>query len=89
MNTKEGEKMKVLAISKKDHEYLYNAASAHKVAARSAERIATALNKINYKLKPGQIWFIHDVDSYDNASIYAEDQKFYIYKGTIKEQIYL
>ena len=78
--------MLVLAISIQGAEYAYNAASAHKVSKASAEKIAAALNKAGYKLKPGQVWYPHTVYYLDNAYAYAENQAFTVYKGSIREK---
>lgn len=77
--------MKIVAISVKGHEYLYNASTAHKVAEAKAQKVADALNGINYKLDDKHVWYVHDVDRYDNAFYYAESQRFtYGKNGTIK-----
>lgn len=78
--------MKVLAISLKDHEFMYKAATAHKVSARSGESIMDALNKARYDLKENEVWHMHEVDSYDNAYSYATYQEFSVYKGNIRER---
>ena len=58
---------------------------AHKVAEAKAQKVADALNGINYKLDDKHVWYVHDVDQYDNAFYYAESQRFtYGKNGTIK-----
>lgn len=79
--------MLVCAISVEGKEYLYKSSTAHKVAKSSAARICAALNQVRYKLKEGEVWYIHEVYGYDNASIYAENQSFKIYKGGLREVI--
>ena len=53
-----------VAKSVKDHEYLYNKASAILVPTASARKICDALNNIKYQLKAGEIWHIHENDFY-------------------------
>ena len=79
--------MTILAKSVKDHEFLYNAKTAHKVSKANAEKIRDVLNGCNYKLKDGETWHIHDVsETYDNAGAYASYQAFTINKkGIVKE----
>ena len=78
--------MLTLARSIKGKEFMYNAASAHKVSKRSAETIKAALNSMHYHLKDNEVWSLHEVDSYDNAYYFAEDQSFTIYNGKIKDK---
>ena len=75
--------MKILAISVKDHEYAYKPETAHKVPVRSAQIICDVCNAYNFKIKPGECWFIHDVDQYDIAYDYATFQSFTIRKGIV------
>ena len=77
--------MIVLAISAKGAEYLYSSRSAHKVSKASAEKIAAVLNEKRHHLKDNQVWHIHEVDGYDNASIYAEDMRFSIRNGIVSD----
>lgn len=76
--------MKVVAKSLKGHEYMYSAKSAHKVPNSSAQAICDALNECKYKLKENEVWFIHEVDRYDNAYEYAEVQAFSRRNGSIR-----
>ena len=78
--------MKVLAISAKGREFLYNASTAHKVSERSGKVIMDALNNARYGLKEGQVWHIHEVGPYDNAYAFASYQEFAIRKGKIYER---
>lgn len=80
--------MLVIAKSKEGHEFLYNAASARKVSARSAETILKVLNDMRWRLKDGEIWHIHEVDEYDNAFYYAQRQAFTIRKGVVSARCY-
>lgn len=79
-------KMLVLAMSKKDSEYLYIANTACKVSKASAKTICEILNKCQfaYSKYPGSVWYIHEVDKYDTAFDYAQYQKFTIRKGIVK-----
>lgn len=79
--------MLVCAISVEGKEYLYKSSTAHKVSKASAARICAALNKVRYNLKEGEVWYIHEVDNYDNASVYAEAQSFKVYRGGLREVI--
>lgn len=75
--------MVIVAKSVVGHEYLYNASSAHGVSKRSANIIVKILNDCKWHLKPNEVWFIHEVDMYDNAYDYAQRQKFTIRKGIV------
>lgn len=75
--------MKIVAKSVKGHEFLYSARSAHKVSERSAEYICSELNRVQYNLKDGEVWFIHDIDQYDSAYDYATEQAFTTRKGGV------
>ena len=78
--------MTVVARSVKGKEFLYSAASAHRVEEKKAQTIADALNHAEYGITPDQVWFVHDVGPYDNAYAYGEIQGFQLRKnGTIKE----
>lgn len=77
--------MKIIAKSIKGQEFLYNAKSARRVSERSANVILSVLNDKRYLLKDNEIWHIHDVDSYDNAYYYAQDQAFKIRKGIVSD----
>jgi len=75
--------MLVLAKSIEGREFLYNAYTARRVPRASAEKIRDALNRARWALKPGEVWYIHEVDQYDKAYIYASDQYFRIYRGQV------
>lgn len=68
--------MLVVAKSLKGQEFLYNARSAHAVPKTSAKKICQALNDIKYQLKESEVWYLHEVDQYDIAYIFADGQKF-------------
>ena len=75
--------MKILAISVLDHEYAYKPETAFSVSERSAEKICAICNAYKYRLKPGECWFIHDIDQYCSAYDYASFQRFTIRKGIV------
>lgn len=77
--------MIVLAKSCQGAEYLYSPKSAHAVPKPSAQKIMDALNESRYDLRDGQVWHLHEVCGLDDASFYAERQKFSIRKGAICE----
>jgi len=78
--------MIVVARAIKGHEFLYSAASAHRVAEKKAQKIADALNRAEYGITPEQTWFVYDVGMYDNAYAYGEMQGFQLRKdGTIRK----
>ena len=78
--------MKVLAISVSGHEYMYKASTARKVSERSATQICDICNAVKYRLKPGECWYIHDVDKYDTAYDYAMYRAFTIRNGIVKDR---
>ena len=77
--------MIVLAKSCAGQEYLYSAKSAHAVPKSSARKIMDALNKARFDLREGEVWHLHETGTYDDATYYAETQKFSIRKGAIYE----
>lgn len=81
-----GNYMLILAKSCKGSEFLYSAKSAHAVSKASAAKIRDIVNQYKYKLSENEVWHIHEVSYYDDASFYAERQKFTIRKGIVKEQ---
>jgi hypothetical protein len=78
--------MTVVARAIKGKEFLYSAASAHRVTPKKAQTIADALNRAQYGITPEQVWFVYDVGAYDNAYAYGEMQGFQMQKdGTIRK----
>lgn len=77
--------MKIIAQSATGAEFMYNPHTAHKVSKRSAVTIMNLLNACKYQLKEGTTWALHDVDMYDNAYYIAQEQRFTIRKGILKE----
>ena len=80
--------MKVVAISRKGEEFLYQYKTAHKVPKTKAEEYCKVLNDIRYNLKDGEVWAIHDVDRYDRAYGYAEEQEFCKRNGGLVRKAY-
>lgn len=78
--------MKIVAITKAGREYAYKTASAHRVSARSAERIAQKLTEVKYGISDDEIWFVYDIDKYDTAYDFAELQEFKVVNGCLKER---
>ena len=79
--------MIIVAITTKGKEFLYSARSAHEVSKRSARKIVDVLNKYRVLLKnDSDIWHIYEVDKYDMAFDYANDQKFTVYNGIVRRK---
>lgn len=78
--------MLVIALSVKNHEYMYNPKTSHKVNPKKADKIVDLLNGINYMIKDPEkeTWYIHNVDNYDLASEYAMYQSFTYGKTGLK-----
>lgn len=78
--------MKVLAKTIRGREFMYNAATAHKISEKSAVKIRDAVNAAGFQLNAdkNEIWHIYEIDEYDNAFYYAENQSFFIYRGVLK-----
>ena len=78
---------KTLFVAKavEGHEYCYLYASAHRVPAASVNYILRVLNQYKYDLEPGQVWHVYDDDGYSIASDYAEQQRFTVYRGIVKD----
>lgn len=78
--------MIVLAKAVKGKEFLYTASSCHEVSKASADMICDALNKANYNLKEGEVWYKYtNFCRYSSGWEYATGQKFTKYKGKIRE----
>ena len=77
--------MLVVAMSCKDHEFLYKPSTAHKVSKASAQKICDILNQYKYRLVGNSVWHIHEVGMYEDAYDYAQYQRFTIRKGIVKE----
>lgn len=80
--------MLVIAKSVKGREFFYKADSARKVSARSAEKILAIVNEMRWHLEDNEVWYIHEVDSYDNAYYYAQRQAFTIRNGVVTARCY-
>ena len=78
--------MIVVARAVKGKEFLYSAASAHRVSEKNADKICKALNDAKYGITPEQVWHKFEVGMYDNAHAYGEMQGFQLRKdGTIRK----
>lgn len=76
---------KMVAISKAGAEFAYKRESAHEVPASSAQAIADALNAAQYRIKPGEVWAVHDMDWFMEEYTGAGYQKFSRRNGKIYE----
>lgn len=81
--------MLVLAVSKKNKEFLYRYDTAHKVSSRCADVIMNTLNNVEYLLQDGEVWAKHEVSEADNAFAYASYKSFKIKKGAVIEYRHL
>lgn len=82
--------MKILALTIRGREFMYNPKTAHKVSSNSAETICQIVNryKFMYNDNPGCTWHIYEVDKYDTAYTYAQYQDFTIRKGVVKARTF-
>ncbi len=79
--------MLIIAQAVKGKEYLYNGETSHKISKNSSEIILKTLNEYKYKLKPGYIWHLYEIDEYDLRPYTAAlHQKFIKYKNHIREK---
>lgn len=78
--------MKIVALSKKGAEFMYDPTTAHKVPQTKAKEYADDLNACGYMVTDTAVWYVHDIDRYDMAYTYALCQEFYTYKHTLKEK---
>jgi len=69
--------MKILAITTEGKEFMYKKNSVHGVPQKKAQEICDRLNKVRYRIRDNEKWFVYEVDKYDDAFYYAQDQKFY------------
>lgn len=81
--------MTIAAITTSGREYLYKAASAHKLNAKKAAAIVGLLNGCKYRLKDGETWRIYTINQYDiKPYVYATSQAFILTNnGVLKEKI--
>lgn len=69
--------MTVVAKSVAGQEFLYDPRSAHAVEKHKAKAICDKLNELKYLLNnDNEVWYVHEVDQYDTARVYAEEQRF-------------
>lgn len=67
---------KFIAISPEGAPFFYRMSSAIVVPEKSAGKIAEFLNSIGYWTKPGEVWTIHDNDSYTDERIDKQIKSF-------------
>ena len=67
---------KFLAITTPGTEFIFRMSSAIAVPERSAGKILELLNKIEYKLKPGEVWHVYENDFYYNDRIENEIKRY-------------
>ena len=80
--------MIVVARAIKGREFLYSAASAHRVAEKKAQTICEILNRAEYGITSEQVWHPFDVGPYDNAYAYGSSQEFRLCKnGNVKRVV--
>ena len=80
--------MTILALSVKGKEFMYDPTTARQVSKASAAKIRDVANENKYLFKGRNdvTWYLHDIDKYDQAYIFAETQKFSIYRGIVKDK---
>ena len=79
--------MLVIAISIKGQEYLYRPATARRVSQSSADYVCRVANENKYLLKnDNETWYIHNVDNYDAAAVYASRQAFTVRAGIVSDR---
>lgn len=76
--------MTIVAKTHSDSEYMYISRSAHRVSKASAAYIRDVLNEHKYLLNPGETWHIYEIDGYDAASDYVQEQYCRVYEGSVK-----
>lgn len=79
---------KFIAITTKGCEYIFSKTIMLAVPTNSAQAIADALNKANYKLKDGQTWWVYDNDYYYNQCITGEIKSFSKKRQSIRVYTY-
>ena len=67
---------KFIAVSPKGQEFMFDKRRMIAVPKTSAKKIADALTKAKYKLKDGEVWFVHDNDFYYNDYISSEIKRY-------------
>lgn len=77
--------MLVAAISAAGAEYMYSARTCHAVPKSSGQKICDALNAAGFRLRSGETWHLHDIESYSGGYDFALCQAFRVYRGAIRE----
>ena len=67
---------KFIAASVKGQEFLFDKRRMIAVPKSSAQKIADVLNNLKYKLKDGEVWFVHDNDWFFNDYIFEEIKRY-------------
>lgn len=73
--------MKIVARSVIGKEFLFTYVGAFFAPDKSAQKMADLMNKNNYRLKPGETWYVHD-RQYDDT--YRIEMKLFFYRGQLK-----
>ena len=76
--------MKLIAPSIPGREFCYDRSRVIQVSNRSAFDIACYLTQQRYKLKPGEVYTVHDCGAYELQYTAAGYQKAVVYRDSIK-----
>lgn len=79
---------KVIAKSIKGKEYLYSRKECYSVSAKKAKLICDTLNRLQWQLKDGETWFIHEIDDIEYKYCNAVFQQFIAGKNGIRIKNY-
>ena len=80
---------KVIAKSVKGHEYLYSRKECYSVSPKKAKLVCDTLNRLAWKLKDNETWFIHEIDDIDFEYTNAVFQQLIAGKTGIKIRNYM
>ena len=77
--------MKIIAKTRAGQEFLYDAMSARRVSARSADYICKVVNEYKFLLgtDPAECWHVYEIDQYDKAYYYSCFQRFTVRNGIV------
>ena len=73
--------MKLIAKTRIGTEYVHSKINAYFAPDTSAQKMADLLNKNNYDLKPGEIWYVYDQDYMQQ---FYTDKRLYFSCGKLK-----
>lgn len=79
----------VIAKSIKGKEYLYSRKDCYSVSPKKARLVCDTLNRLQWGLKDGETWFIHEVNDIDYKYCNAVFQQLTAGKTGIKIRNYL